>query len=60
MGKLKISDFVAETIEFYTKNKKDKLINLKRLAKFANDKEIKEDMDLIIKKYTKEGKTNEK
>lgn len=53
MGALKVSDFIAETIEFYTKNKKDKLANLERLAKFTNEKELREDLDLMIKKYKK-------
>lgn len=60
MGALKVSDFVAETVEYYTSNEEDKLKNLQRIYQFAKDDEIKADLDEMIKKYnTDKGEDNE-
>jgi len=58
-GVIKVSDFVAELVEYNTKSEKDKIKNLKRLLKFTKDKEITEDIKEILKKYKKKEKENE-
>jgi hypothetical protein len=62
IGRLKVSDFVAETIDYYTKNKNSKIDNLKRLLKFTKNEEIQNDIKEILKQYEKnktEGDNNE-
>jgi len=58
MGHLKVSDFIAETVEHLSKDKIDKKENLLRLYKYAKNKEIKEDIELLLKNYEK-GNNNE-